>query len=128
MRRLAGGIAVVLLLALGQGGQAHEGAGFGYMVKNIALEFDPATVPAKHQAGYRLMVENCTRCHNQERIVRCLQDCYNQGLDYEKTLREVIGKKIRLAGSDVTREEGKNILEFLIAMYQIETREHALKH
>jgi hypothetical protein len=43
MRGLYRGILVVaLLLAAGGLAKAHEGAGFGFMVKDTALEFDPA--------------------------------------------------------------------------------------
>ena len=128
MGRLVGVMLVLAIFAITSARvAAHEGAGFGFRVKDSALEFDPQAVPADHFPGYKLVKEKCTKCHNQERIVRCLQDCYNYGKDYEISLRELISRKIRLVGSNVSKEEGKSILEFLMAMYKVEVKEHSKK-
>ena len=106
---------------------AHEGAGFAYKGEGASLEFDPKAIPAKMKPAYEQLREHCTKCHTQERIVRCLQDCYVYGKDYEKTLREIIGRKLRLTGSDLSKAEGKSILELLLTMYRFEVTEHDKK-
>ncbi len=118
------GLLGILCLMNNQGVHAHQGAGFGVKGEGASLEFDPTVIPAKQMHGFVQMKEHCVKCHTQERIVRCLQNCYAKGLDYDKVLREIIGKKLRLAGAGLDKEDGRTILEFLLTMYRVEVKAH----
>jgi cytochrome c553 len=115
---------VTLCLVNGAEVMAHKGAGFDVSGEGATLAFDPQSVPAKQKQGYAKMLEHCIKCHDQERIVKYLQNCPTNGQDGEKLLQSLIAKKVRMTGANLTREEGKSILEFLVAMYQTEVKAH----
>lgn len=116
---------VTLCLANGAEVMAHKGAGFDVMGEGDALVFDPKSVPANQKLGYTLMLEHCNKCHNQERIVKYLQNITTNGQDGEKLLQSLIAKKVRMTGTKLNKGEGKSILEFLLALYQIEVKAHS---
>lgn len=126
MKRCAQVSIVLMFLAAGTA-FAHMGAGFPVKGTADTLEIDPALLPQKLMQGYRLYKETCTVCHSQERIVRHLQDSYSKGADYEADLKKVIARKIRMAGSDVSTEEGKEIWRFLLTLFRLEVKKHGEK-
>jgi len=118
MRRLLP--ALVLLLALTGG----EPAGAGETTATTAsLGSTPAPGSRellwKNGEGNDLVKKHCTGCHSEGRIMNKLQAMHGeQDENYEKEVKAIILRKIRMTNGDISRQDGKKIMEFLVAVWQ----------
>jgi len=67
----------------------------------------------------RLIKQHCTKCHSESRIMNALQSMHSgRDENYEKEVKSIISRKIRLTNGDISRQDGKRIIEYLIAIWQ----------
>ncbi len=67
-------------------------------------------------AGDALVKKYCTTCHTEGRIMDKLKELRRERESYEKNLKSIVVKKIRLTGGDISHREGKMILEYLASL------------
>jgi len=76
-------------------------------------------IPLQDVETDRLIKQHCTKCHSESRIINALQSMHgNRDENYEKEVKNIISRKIRLTNGDISRQDGKRIIEYLIAVWQ----------
>lgn len=67
--------------------------------------------------GNELVKKFCTSCHTENRVFSKLQELQkDNALNYEKNVRNIVIKKIRMASGEISRQDGRKILEYLVAL------------
>jgi hypothetical protein len=93
------------------------------LVSPVAVCFgEPVSIPADRSGrqveAVALMKKYCTTCHTESRILDSLQALHRDQHDsYEKSVRSIVVKKIRLTGGEISHRDGKKILEYLVSLY-----------
>jgi len=66
-----------------------------------------------------LIKQHCTKCHSESRIMTAMQSTLSsRDENYEKEIKGIISRKIRLTNGDISRQDGKKIIEYLVAVRQ----------
>jgi len=66
-----------------------------------------------------LIKQHCTKCHSEGRIMSAMQSTLSsRDENYEKEIKGIISRKIRLTNGDISRQDGKKIIEYLVAVRQ----------
>jgi len=66
-----------------------------------------------------LIKQHCTKCHSESRIMSAMQSTLSsRDENYEKEIKSIISRKIRLTNGDISRQDGKKIIEYLVAVRQ----------
>lgn len=74
--------------------------------------------PWAQAGGNELVQKHCTGCHSEGRIMSSLQVMHaTQRESYEQQVKSIIMRKIRLTGGNITRQDGKKILDYLLAVW-----------
>jgi hypothetical protein len=64
-----------------------------------------------------LIKQHCTKCHSESRIMSALQSMQNsQDGNYDKEIKNIISSKIRLTNGNISRQDGKKIIEYLVSV------------
>lgn len=67
--------------------------------------------------GDALVKKFCTTCHTESRIMDSLKLMRREHAHgFEKNVKSIVVKKIRLTGGEISHRDGKKILEYLVAM------------
>lgn len=66
--------------------------------------------------GDALVKKYCTTCHTEGRIMDKLKELRREQESFEKNLKSIVVKKIRLTGGEISHREGKKILEYLTSL------------
>jgi hypothetical protein len=75
-------------------------------------------VAVQMSEGGALVKKFCTTCHTESRILDKLKAMHSDQHDsYEKSVKSIVVKKIRLTGGGITHRDGKKILEYLVGLY-----------
>lgn len=78
----------------------------------------PADRSGRQSEAVALIKKYCTTCHTESRILDSLQALHSEQRDiYEKNVRSIVVKKIRLTGGEISHRDGKKILEYLVSLY-----------
>jgi uncharacterized membrane protein len=84
--------------------------------RGAAMNFDPASIPAKFQASYETMSKKCVKCHTMERTVIAVQTgrapITGQAFDRPSIMAYGI-KMLRKPNSDMSKKEIKEIVLLL---------------
>lgn len=73
---------------------------------------------AKQLEAAALVKKHCTTCHTESRILDKLKAMHKDQHDsFEKSVKSIIVKKIRLTGGEINHRDGKKILEYLANLY-----------
>jgi len=72
-------------------------------------------VSQKDTEGNLLVRQHCTNCHSENRIMSALQAMH--GGQYDKEVKNIISRKIRLTNGDIPRQDGKKIIEYLVSIW-----------
>jgi len=71
----------------------------------------------KQAEGNKLVKEFCTTCHIESRIFNKIQELRrDNSLNYEQNVRDILIKKIRMASGEISRQDCRKIIEYLIAL------------
>lgn len=74
-------------------------------------------VPKKFIEGDVLVKKYCTTCHTEGRVMESLKRLRKErDGDYAQSVRSIVVKKIRLTGGEISRQDGKKILEYLVTL------------
>lgn len=66
-----------------------------------------------------LVKQHCTKCHSESRIMNALQSMQtSQSGNYDKEVKSIISRKIRLTNGDISRQDGKKIIDYLVSASQ----------
>jgi len=69
--------------------------------------------------GDDLVKKHCTGCHSEGRIMTTLQSLHgSQDMNYEKEVKNIIIRKIRMTNGDISRQDGRKIMDYLVAVWQ----------
>jgi|SRR6185369_12418687 len=69
--------------------------------------------------GDELVKKHCTGCHTEGRIMNAMQAMRGEQADnFEKQMKNIILRKIRLTNGNISRQEGKKIIDYLCAIWQ----------
>ena len=69
--------------------------------------------------GDDLVKKHCTGCHSEGRIMTTLQSLHGrQDVNYEKELKNIVIRKIRMTNGDISRQDGRIIMDYLVAVWQ----------
>jgi|SRR6185369_698501 len=69
--------------------------------------------------GDELVKKHCTGCHTEGRIMTALQAMHSEQTEnFEKQMKSIILRKIRLTNGNISRQEGKKIIDYLCAIWQ----------
>lgn len=72
----------------------------------------------QQREGDALVKKFCTTCHTEGRIMDKLQVLRRDEHDgFEKSVKSIVVKKIRLTGGEINHRDGKKILEYLVSLY-----------
>jgi mono/diheme cytochrome c family protein len=86
-------------------------------------EIDPTTLPADMREGYALLVKACLVCHGQDRILQMIRHAQEQKHSSEETvvrdIKEAAVRNLRRPGVDLSRQEGKTLLDFLVRLWNL---------
>ena len=77
------------------------------------------------EIGDELVKKHCTGCHSEVRIMTALQAMQREQ-GYDKELRSIILRKIRLTNGGISRQDGKKIIDYLVAIWQRQKPETTL--
>jgi len=59
----------------------------------------------------------CIKCHTESRVMDSLKLIRREHADdFEKSVKSIVVKKIRLTGGEISHRDGKKILEYLVAL------------
>lgn len=110
----------VLFMALAASAPAFAGEPPG---RSSALEARPSpNISGLTQVeieGDLLVKKHCTGCHSESRILNALQSMHSdQNQNYEKEVKNIISRKIRLSRGDISRQDGRTIMEYLVWVWQ----------
>jgi hypothetical protein len=73
---------------------------------------------AKQSEAVALLKKHCTTCHTESRVMDTLKAMHTSQHDsYEKRVKSIVIKKIRLTGGEISHRDGKKILEYLVSLY-----------
>jgi len=76
-------------------------------------------VTLKNSEGDNLVKKHCTGCHSEDRIMTRLQSLHGEQDDYyEKEVKTIILRKIRMTNGDISRQEGRKIMDYLVTVWQ----------
>lgn len=65
-----------------------------------------------------LIKQHCTKCHSESRIMNALQSMHSsRDENYDKEVKSIISRKIRLTNGDISRQDGKKIIEYLVSLW-----------
>jgi len=68
--------------------------------------------------GDHLVRQHCIKCHSESRIMNALQAMHgSQDSGYDKEVKSIISKKIRLTNGDISRQDGRKIIEYLVSIW-----------
>ena len=85
----------------------------------IKLNSNINGTPQRDVEADLLIKQHCTKCHSESRIMNALQSMQNrQNENYDKEVKSIISRKIRLTNGDISRQDGKKIIEYLVAVRQ----------
>jgi hypothetical protein len=111
---------LVLLSAL-----VVAGTGFAGETSATASSFEGTKVlvqkglPRELVEGDALVKKHCTGCHTEGRIMTALQAMNGEQTEvYEKQLKSIILRKIRMTNGGISRQDGKKIIEYLATLRQ----------
>jgi len=69
--------------------------------------------------GDELVKKHCTGCHTEGRIMNALQAMRSeQAENFDKQMKSIILRKIRLTNGSISRQEGKKIIDYLCVIWQ----------
>jgi mono/diheme cytochrome c family protein len=69
--------------------------------------------------GNELVKKHCTGCHTEGRIMTALQAMRSeQAENFDKQMKSIILRKIRLTNGSISRQDGKKIIDYLVAIWQ----------
>jgi mono/diheme cytochrome c family protein len=69
--------------------------------------------------GDELVKKHCTGCHTEGRIMNAMQAMRGeQAENFEKQMKSIILRKIRLTNGNISRQDGKKIIEYLFTVWQ----------
>jgi len=69
--------------------------------------------------GDELVKKHCTGCHTEGRIMTALQAMRSeQAENFDKQMKSIILRKIRLTNGSISRQEGKKIIDYLCTIWQ----------
>lgn len=64
-----------------------------------------------------LVKKFCTTCHTESRIIDKLRLMRSErDENYERNVKSIVVKKIRLTGGKISHQDGKKILEYLVTL------------
>jgi len=64
--------------------------------------------------GSELVRKLCSSCHTEARIYSKIKELHRtRTADFEKDLKNLLVKKIRLTGGDISHKDGKKIIAYL---------------
>jgi hypothetical protein len=87
--------------------------------REAPLNKDVKEIPQKEVEGNLLVKQHCTKCHSESRIMNALQSMHSsRDKEYEKEVKNIISRKIRLTNGDISRQDGKRLIEYLLAVWQ----------
>jgi len=79
--------------------------------------FDGKNFTRAQVEGNELVKKFCTTCHTESRIFNKLKELHaDRDVDYEKDVKSIVVKKIRLTGGSISHKDGKKILEYLVTL------------
>jgi hypothetical protein len=80
------------------------------------IKIDTTDFPLKMKAACELMHVKCVRCHSLERIVTAVNTGIaptSHGAFDKNTIKDYVIKMLLMPGSNISREDAKNIVELL---------------
>jgi mono/diheme cytochrome c family protein len=87
----------------------------------VAASIEGAKLTRELVEGDELVKKHCTGCHTEGRIMAALQTMQrDQSENYEKQLKSIIARKIRLTNGDISRQDGKKIMDYLVGIRQLQ--------
>jgi hypothetical protein len=95
-------------------GTAH--AGLTVIGKGDAMQFDPASFPAKMKENYAIMKVRCIKCHTMERTVVAITTGIApiSGQIFDKNATKAYGiKMMRKPDSNMNKQEVKAVVELM---------------
>jgi hypothetical protein len=112
MRRISCLLLIIIVglfsLSVAVAGEKDGHAGDLLVVKGITRE---------QLEGNDLVKKFCTSCHTESRIYNKLKEMHaDRNVDYANDIKYVVVKKIRLTGGNISHNDGKKILEYLVAL------------
>jgi len=70
-------------------------------------------------SGDELVKKHCTGCHTEGRIMSALQAMHSEQAEtFDKQMKSIILRKIRLTNGSISRQDGKKIIDYLCAIWQ----------
>jgi hypothetical protein len=84
----------------------------------VASPADGAELARKLCEGDALVKKHCTTCHSEGRITVFLQENGSRDTGYEKEMKNLILRKIRMTNGDISRQDGRKILDYLVVVWQ----------
>lgn len=67
--------------------------------------------------GSELVKKFCTSCHTESRVYSTLKEMRRDStLDYDKNVRSIVLKKLRMTSGQISRQDSKKILEYLVKL------------
>ena len=85
-------------------------------------EIDPASLPPQLREGYELMRRSCLSCHGESRTLDPIRHCREKNHNEEYCVRDIrvaIMRNLRRPGVDLSREEGKKLIDFFIQLREL---------
>lgn len=68
--------------------------------------------------GDELVNKHCTSCHSAARIMTTLQAMHTaKDEHYEKEVKNIIARKIRMTNGEISRQDGRKIMDYLISVW-----------
>jgi mono/diheme cytochrome c family protein len=105
-------LAAMVPVLAAEGAEAPEAHCTGY-------PGDSAELTRKLCEGDALVKKYCTSCHSEGRIMGALQEMRgSQNEGSEKELKNIIVRKIRMTNGDISRQDGRKILDYLVVVWQ----------
>ena len=115
---------LVLLSALGAVTPVSAGEASATAASLDGKKVEKGLTPAL-EIGDELVKKHCTGCHSEVRIMTALQAMQREQ-GYDKELKSIILRKIRLTNGGISRQDGKKIIDYLVAIWQRQKPETTL--
>ena len=69
--------------------------------------------------GDELVKRHCTGCHTEGRIMTSLQAMHSDQDDsYEKQIKGIVLRKIRMTNGNISRQDGRKIMDYLVSIWR----------